>query len=92
MKLLQAALAVTFAVAVTASVFAIWPAVADAPWEDDAPPPVVQPVNRSQEMRCQAALDLRERVLFDSEPSNDAAREAWVKLYREAESEIEVYC
>ena len=38
MKLLLAALAITFAIAVTASVFAIWPAVADAPWEESATP------------------------------------------------------
>ena len=41
MKLLLAALFVTFAIAVTASVFAIWPAVADAPWEDEIPTPIV---------------------------------------------------
>lgn len=35
MKILLAALAVTFAIAVTASVFAVWPVVADAPWEDE---------------------------------------------------------
>ena len=36
MKLLLAALVATSIIAVTASVFAIWPLVADAPWEDDA--------------------------------------------------------
>ncbi len=36
MRFLIAALVIIFAVAVTASVFAIWPVVADAPWEDDA--------------------------------------------------------
>ncbi len=36
MKLMLTALVATFAVAVTASVFAIWPVVADAPWEDEA--------------------------------------------------------
>ena len=41
MRLLLAALFVTFAIAVTASVFAIWPAVADAPWEDEIPTPIV---------------------------------------------------
>ena len=41
MKLLLAALAVTFTIAVTAAVFAIWPAVADAPWEDEMPTPVI---------------------------------------------------
>ena len=41
MKLLLAALFVTFVIAVTASVFAIWPAVADAPWEDKIPTPII---------------------------------------------------
>ena len=40
MKLLLAALVATFTIAVVAAVFAIWPAVADAPWEDET---VVQP-------------------------------------------------
>lgn len=34
MRLLIAALVFTLAIAVTASVFAIWPVVGDAPWED----------------------------------------------------------
>lgn len=33
MRALIAALIITLAIAVTASVFAIWPVVADAPWE-----------------------------------------------------------
>lgn len=37
MRLVLAALAVTFTIAVTSSVFAIWPVVTDAPWEDDVP-------------------------------------------------------
>ena len=40
MRLLLAALAVTSTIAVTASVFAIWPAVGDAPWEDDTAPAI----------------------------------------------------
>ena len=39
MKFLLAALAATSIIAVTASVFAIWPAVADAPWEDETARP-----------------------------------------------------
>ena len=34
MRLQQPALLVTFSIAVVASVFAIWPVVTDAPWED----------------------------------------------------------
>ena len=57
MKLLLAALAVTFAIAVTASVFAIWPAVADAPWEDEfvMPTPVIQKAPTPD--RCLVLLD-----------------------------------
>ena len=36
MRFQLAALVLTFVVAVVASIFAIWPVVADAPWEDDA--------------------------------------------------------
>lgn len=38
------ALVLTLVIAVTASVFAIWPVVADAPWEEDVvvPTPVVR--------------------------------------------------
>ena len=43
MRRLIAALVVTLAIAVTASVFAIWPVVTDAPWEDTVPAPVVAP-------------------------------------------------
>jgi hypothetical protein len=60
MRLLVAALVLSFAVAVTASVFAIWPVVADAPWERDISPPGVSqpaPTQDLRPLRCQAALD-----------------------------------
>ncbi|MCH8064342.1 MAG: hypothetical protein IIC90_00750 [Chloroflexi bacterium] len=37
MRALIAALIFMLAVAVTASIFAMWPVVGDAPWEDDVP-------------------------------------------------------
>lgn len=57
MRALIAALALTLAVAVTASVFAIWPVVADAPWEDDVPV-----AESSDALRCQGALDYRTAI------------------------------
>ena len=62
MRLLPGALVVTFAIAVTASVFAIWPVVADAPWEDK---PAV--VDRTAEIRCESALDLRAAIILKGE-------------------------
>ncbi len=41
MRLMLAALIATTAIAIVAAVFAIWPVVADAPWEDELPTPVV---------------------------------------------------
>ena len=62
MKLLLAALAVTFTIAVTASVFAIWPVVTDAPWEDEIviPTPVVQ--DQGEVLLCEAAIRLRDEM------------------------------
>ena len=40
---------------------AIWPAVADAPWEQEASAPVVE--DTTDEIRCEGALDLREAVI-----------------------------
>ena len=68
MKLLLAALAVTFAIAVVASVFAIWPAVADAPWEDA--PAVVD--DGTDVVRCDGALSLRASVIAAGEYSEGA--------------------
>ena len=59
MKLLLAALAVTFAIAVTASVFAIWPAVADAPWEDEK---ATLRVDQGETVLCDIAILLRDNL------------------------------
>ena len=40
---------------------AIWPAVADAPWEQEASAPEVE--DRTDEIRCEGALDLRLAVI-----------------------------
>ena len=62
MRLLVLALAFTLAVAVTASVFAIWPVVADAPWENDVPTVAAPIADNSDALRCQGALDYRAAI------------------------------
>lgn len=49
-------IALLLAVAIAASVFAIWPVVADAPWLDSAG-------NNHDEVLCQGALDYRVAIL-----------------------------
>lgn len=56
MKLLVVGLILSLTLAVTASVFAIWPVVADAPWENNDVPVVVQPVQR-EPSRCEVLMD-----------------------------------
>ena len=56
---MRAALLVTFSVAITASVFAIWPVVADAPWEDSAP----VEEDRTNQIRCEGALSYRNSII-----------------------------
>ena len=90
---------VALALAIVASVFAIWPAVADAPWEDDAAPEIE---NLSDEVRCQGALDYRTAVLanpptravggFDVSPVAVTDQDALASLLRDAEREIARYC
>lgn len=70
MRLLIAALVFTLAIAVTASVFAIWPAVADAPWEESAAPVVAPPRQPRELSPCEV---LRQQV-------TDAQTDAAVQL------------
>ena len=86
MRALIAALVVTFTIAVVASVFAIWPVVADAPWEKNA---VVQPViDRTAEIRCEGALSYRDSLIAAS------AGEIWryESQLDEADREISRFC
>lgn len=90
MKTMLAALVATAAIAIVAAVFAIWPAVGDAPWEDDAPASV-EPVDRTGEVRCAAALEVR-AIMIEKEynfatPGFPAATE-----YQANEREIDRYC
>ena len=87
MRLMIAALAVTLAIAIVAAVFAIWPVVADAPWEDEivVPTPVV--VDRTDDIRCQGGIDLRERAMFES-----SSQDVGLARLRLAQDEIDAYC
>ena len=91
MKLLLAAPAVTFAVAVTASVFAIWPAVGTAPWEDDPEPVVIE--DEIDLVRCEAALSLRESAtLALASTETSRTRNPIQSQISTAEAEIDRYC
>ena len=85
-------LVLTFAVAVTASVFAIWPAVGDAPWEDE----VAVAVEETTDVRCEGALDLREAVIdagiMGSNSSGRLTGTEFRNRMRQAEGEIDDYC
>ena len=88
MKPQLAALIATSAIAITATVFATWASVTDAPWEDtEQPAPVV--VDTTTEIRCQAGLDLRERLLFDR---GGRTAEAWRSLMSDVMDDINLYC
>ena len=91
MKLLLAALAVTFAIAVVASVFAIWPVVADAPWEDDVPTPVAVE-DGTDSIRCEAALGLRSSLVLAGRPLGEFFLRDYEADLANAESEINRYC
>ena len=66
MNLLVVGLILSLTLAVTASVFAIWPVVADAPWESNTEIIVTE---SSNDVRCEAALDLREMLITQGELS-----------------------
>ena len=94
MKLLLAALFVTFVIAVTASVFAIWPVVADAPWEDEAPTPVVVSED-TDAIRCEGALSLRGIAVEALGSRSDVFFAGYQNIEAElakAEREIRTYC
>ena len=86
-------------IAVTASVFAIWPAVADAPWEDE-------PVVVESTVRCEGALDFRVSIISageysrggglrigsDGVPGNPSGLRDYDTQLAKAENEIRRYC
>ncbi len=92
--MIRAVLVLTLAIAITASVFAIWPVVADAPWQAD--PVVVEVpvgIDRTNEIRCEQALELRERLLIESHPvSGSSNEETWKGWMAQLRGEIRDYC
>ena len=88
MKLQLAALLATFTIAVAALVLAVWPAVADAPWEDDTPA-ISQPADRTGELRCEGALRMREAAV---ESRSGVGIGTYNAQMSEARREINLYC
>ena len=91
MRLMLAALVATFTIAVVAAVFAIWPVVADAPWED-ARSSVEE---RIDEFRCESALKLRNDVMDEIRDPMVRTDELLALLEDQlvlAAQEINVYC
>ena len=82
MKFLLAALAATSIIAVTASVFAIWPAVADAPWEA---------ANSFKELNCEAALDMRNDLVV-TEAETVGGVERYDILFERSQELVAAYC
>lgn len=102
MKLLMAALVVTFAIAIAASVVGTWASVADAPWEDEKAAPEA---DQGKIVLCEVAIRLRDNLqgwvgLFESGieftvemNSQGSIRPAEARdLLIEAEREIARYC
>ena len=79
----------TFVIAVTASVFAIWPAVADAPWEDEVPTPVVVS-DDTDAIRCEGALRFRDSTVQTGKVG--LGGNTYDEQLANAEREIQRYC
>ena len=94
----------TLTIAIVAVVFAVWPVVADAPWEDELVG--VQPVDRTAEIRCEGALSYRDGIVEagqyssgrsflpneESVPGNPDGVPNYGEALAEAEAEIDRYC
>ena len=77
----------TLAIAIAAFVFAIWPVVADAPWVDDVA--VVQPIDRTAEIRCEGALRYRDEAVAAFAVQRMSF---FVARMEDAQAEIDRYC
>ena len=94
MKLQLAALIATAVIAVIAAVFAIWPALGDAPWEDEVPTPVVVS-DDTDAIRCEGALSLRGIAVEALGSRSDVFFTGYQNIEAElakAEREISRYC
>ena len=80
--------------------FAIWPVVADAPWEDDAP--AVVDDGTTDTIRCQGSLSFRDSIIEAGalrislqrdmpDPNPDGVPNYEAQLAK-AEREINLYC
>lgn len=85
-----AALVATSTIAIVAAVFAIWPVVADAPWEDDT----VVAEDGDNAIRCGAALELRGAAMqtLREEPRNSFSYQEADSQHDFAQREIDRYC
>lgn len=91
MRLQLAALIATSIIAIVAAVFAIWPVVGEAPWEDDTPPVAVE----DNTQLCEGALRLREtavQALAEASGARLSIRQEIEGQLRQAEREIDRYC
>ena len=87
----QATTIAALLIAVAASIFAIWPVVADAPWKSEVPVAV-----STNPLMCEAALELRLRIVFDRPRSTGivvaGSNDVWQNLLDRAERDIDTYC
>ena len=102
MNMWRAATFAALAVAIVAAAFAIWPVVADAPWEDNAP---IIVDDRTDTVRCQGALSFRDSVIeagryaaggvrrgTDRGPGNPGGLRDYDEQLAKGEREIDRYC
>ena len=103
MKFMPLLTIAALAIAIVAAVFAIWPVVTDAPWEESAPAVVD---DGTDDVRCEGALSLRASVIeagrenpgggfgrgFGEEPSNPGGLRDYEEQLAKAENEINSYC
>ena len=80
-------------VAIVASVFAIWPVVADAPWEEGAVI-VMEAQAETPDPRCEAARIMRAeaRVARAALPGRSISKADLAELIEEADIDIRRYC
>ena len=94
MKFMPALTVAALAIAIVAAVFAIWPVVTDAPWEDEVPTPVVVS-DDTDAIRCEGALSLRGIAVEALGSRSDVFFTGYQNIEAElakAEREISRYC
>ena len=89
MKFMPALTVAALAIAIVAAVFAIWPVVTDAPWEDEVPTPVVVS-DDTDAIRCEGALGFRNSTVQTGKVG--LGGDTYDEQLANAEREIERYC